>query len=161
MVISIVKYIDICLTMVMNCIFCKTPNSQVVNSRETGGGAKIWRRRKCAKCKKIFSTYETTNLDFLVVEKRNGKRTRYLGHKLFASIYDACAGGKHVDRGDAATLAHETRQAIEQKILRSQKEIIKTSELIDMATDVLEIKDLGACYRYAAFSPHRGMKFGI
>lgn len=38
---------------------------------------------------------------------------------------------------------------------------IKTTEIIDMVTATLEARDLGACYRYAAFSPHRGMKFGI
>jgi transcriptional regulator NrdR family protein len=109
----------------------------------------------------MFSTYENIRLDFLIVEKRSGKRTRYLAHKLFASIYDAASGGKHVDRGDAASLAEETLRAVEHKILLSQKESIKTSALIDLVTDVLEVRDLGACYRYAAFSPHRGMKFGI
>lgn len=145
----------------MNCLHCKTENTQVENSRETNKGSAIWRRRKCAKCKKVFSTYETVGLDFLVVEKRNGKRTRYLSHKLFASIYDAAEGGKHVDRGDAANLAQETLRAVETKILLTQKEAILTSALIDLVTGELEIRDLGACYRYAAFSPHRGMKFGI
>jgi transcriptional repressor NrdR len=145
----------------MLCLHCNTPNTQVENSRETKKGSAIWRRRKCVKCKKVFSTYERVGLDFLVVEKRSGKRTRYLAHKLFASIYDAASGGKHVDRGDAATLAHDVVSEIENRILLAQKEVVKTSELIDMATDALETRDLGACYRYAAFSPHRGMKFGI
>jgi transcriptional repressor NrdR len=145
----------------MDCPHCHTENTQVENSRETAKGSAIWRRRKCAKCKKVFSTYEKVGLDFLIVEKRSGKRTRYLPHKLFASIYDAASGGKHVDRGDAATLAHDVVMAIEKRILHAQKEVVKTSELIDMTTDALETRDLGACYRYAAFSPHRGMKFGI
>lgn len=134
---------------------------QVKNSRETRGGAAVWRRRQCEKCKRIFSTYESMSLDFLVVQKRNGKRTRYLSHKLFASLYDAARSGKNVDRGDAATLAHEVLLVIEQQILLSRKEVIKTKELVDLATDALETRDLGACYRYASFSPHRGMKFGI
>lgn len=96
-----------------------------------------------------------------MVEKRSGKRTRYLSHKLFASLYDATSGGKHIDRGDAAMLAQDILTAIEHKILLSQKEVIKTREIIDLATDALEARDLGACYRYASFAPHRGMKFGI
>ena len=145
----------------MLCPHCKELNTQVENSRETKGGSAIWRRRKCTKCKKVFSTYEKIDLDYLVVEKRSGKRTRYLPYKLFASIYDAASGGKHVDRGDAATLAHDVVVEIERKILLAQNDVVKTSELIDMTTDALETRDLGACYRYAAFSPHRGMKFGI
>ena len=145
----------------MLCPQCNTPDTQVENSRETKKGSEIWRRRKCVKCKNIFSTYEKIGLDYLVVEKRSGKRTRYLPYKLFASIYDAASGGKHVDRGDAATLAHDVVSSIEKRILIEQRDAVKTSELIDMVTDALETRDLGACYRYAAFSPHRGMKFGI
>ena len=80
---------------------------------------------------------------------------------LFASIYDALSGGKHVDRGDAAMRAKETVDAIEAHIIRSQNESIDTSKLIDLVTDILEKKDLGACYRYASFSSYRGMKFGV
>lgn len=145
----------------MDCPHCKAQNTQVKNSRETKSGSEIWRRRTCTKCRKTFSTYESVALFYLVVEKRSGKRTRYLSYKLFASIYDAIAGGKHADRGDAAIRAHEVVSIIEGNIIRSQKEVIKTSSLIDLVTDELEKTDLGACYRYAAFSPHRGMKFGI
>lgn len=86
---------------------------------------------------------------------------RYTKEKLFASIYDAVSGGKHVDRGDAAILSNETVETIEETIVRSQRQTVSTSALIDLVTDILEKKDLGACYRYAAFSPHRGMKFGV
>lgn len=147
--------------MAMDCIFCSKNNTRVVNSRETDGGSKIWRRRKCTTCIKVFSTYEKPGLDFLVVEKRNSKHERYQQHKLFASIYDAVSGGKHTDRGDAAVLANDVVGAIEHKLLISRKEVVRTSEIIDLATDILETKDLGACYRYASFAPHRGMKFGI
>lgn len=145
----------------MKCPHCETPNTQVENSRETKKSSAIWRRRNCLNCKKVFSTYEKVGLDFLIVEKRSGKRTRYLSHKLFASIYEAASGGKHTDRGDAAMLAEEVLSRIESKLVRSQSESVTTSAIIDMVTDALETRDLGACYRYAAFSPHRGMKFGI
>lgn len=145
----------------MGCPFCKTKNTMVENSRETRGGSAIWRRRQCQKCMKIFSTYESVELDFLVVQKRNGKNTRYLGYKLFASLYDATSNAKSGDRGDAAILAHEVLLAIEKQIIISQKKIVSTKELIDMATSTLETRDLAACYRYASFSPHRGMKFGV
>lgn len=145
----------------MNCIHCGTKNTQVENSRETNRGEAVWRRRRCAKCGKLFSTYERPGLDFLVVEKRDGKRTRYLRYKLFASIYDAIMGGKRKDRGSAANEASDILSEIEKKILDSEKHLVKTSELVDYVTEILEVRDLGACYRYAAFAPFRGMKFGI
>lgn len=125
------------------------------------GGGTIWRRRVCATCKKIFSTYESPRLDFLIVKKKNTTTTRYRSYKLYASLYDAISGGKEKDHGDAAREAEEVLLAIEKRILLAQFEVVKTSELIDMATDLLEKTDLGACYRYASFAPYRGMKFGI
>lgn len=145
----------------MHCPFCGHLETSVSNSRPTKHAKAIWRRRSCNKCKKTFSTYEKITLDFLRVEKRSGKKVCYMRDKLFASIYDAISGGKHVDRGDAAQRAKETVEEIEGLITHSQDVTIKTSQLIDLVTDILEIRDLGACYRYASFSSYRGMKFGV
>lgn len=144
----------------MNCPFCSAANTQVENSRETNDGERIWRRRKCTVCGKVFSTYEGVGLDYLVIEKRNGKHTRYQRHKLFASIYDAIVGGKRKDRGDAANEANVVVAVIERRILANGKRRVTTQEIIDLVTGELEGSNLGACYRYAAFSPYRGMRFG-
>lgn len=145
----------------MECPFCGEANTTVSNSRPTKEGGAIWRRRACPHCEQVFSTYETPSLDYLVIKKRSGKTTRYLPHKLFASIYDALASGKRADKGDAAVHAQEVVNLIESKIRHSKKREITTTELVDLVTGELERSNLGACYRYAAFAPHRGMKFGI
>lgn len=109
----------------------------------------------------MFSTYERVSLDYLTIKKRSGKNVRYERDKLFASIYDALSGGKHVDRGDAAILAKNTVDDIEVHIISAQSKCVATHDLIDLVTDILEKTDLGACYRYASFSSYRGMKFGV
>ena len=145
----------------MHCIYCTAKKTEVENTRITNSGATIWRRRKCPSCNETFSTYESPALDFLIVKKRSGKTTRYVREKLFASIYDALSSGKHVDCGDAALSARDVVGKIESLIRKKKLREISTTALVTMVTDELEQVNLGACYRYAAFSPHRGMRFGI
>lgn len=136
-------------------------DTEVKNSRMTHEGREVWRRRVCKKCGGVFSSYERISLAQLIIKKRSGATGRYHSHKLFASLYDALSGGKHVDKGDSARMAQAVLGAIEARIVRSKKTLLTTSELVDLSTEELEQVDLGACYRYASFAPHRGMKFGI
>ncbi|OGZ07904.1 MAG: hypothetical protein A2942_04295 [Candidatus Lloydbacteria bacterium RIFCSPLOWO2_01_FULL_50_20] len=150
----------------MKCPFCKRGKTEVTNTRTTKGGASIWRRRTCLSCKKVFSTYETPSLDFLIIKKKSGKHTRYAPHKIFASIFEACAGGKGADgrtrdRGDAAAEAQELLKQIEQKILASRKTILSTKELIVLIGDELESTDRAAYYRYGAFSEYKQETLGL
>ncbi|OGZ05387.1 MAG: hypothetical protein A3C93_05080 [Candidatus Lloydbacteria bacterium RIFCSPHIGHO2_02_FULL_54_17] len=150
----------------MRCPFCGHKKTEVANSRTTKSGTSVWRRRSCLSCKKVFSTYETPSLDFLVVKKRNGKNTRYAPHKIFASLFDACAAGKGQnggmrDRGDAAATAQMLLERIEQKILASRKSVVSTKDLIRLVGEELESTDLPAFYRYAAFSPHKQETLGL
>lgn len=150
----------------MRCPFCKRGKTEVANSRTTKGGATVWRRRICPSCKRVFSTYEVPSLDFLIIKKRNGRRTRYASHKILASIFDACASGKGTDgkmrdRGDAAGTAKKLLERIEQKILTSGKTILSTKDLVRLVGSELESSDRAAFYRYAAFSPHKQETLGL
>lgn len=150
----------------MHCPFCKRDKTEVANSRTTKGGGSVWRRRRCGACKRIFSTYETPSLDFLIVKKRNGKHTRYAPHKIFASVFDACAQGKGVDgrmrdRGDAAETAQSVLRHVEQKMLSARKHTVSTTELVRLVGAELEKLDRSAFYRYGAFSPHKQETLGL
>ena len=138
----------------------------MANSRITKNGGSVWRRRSCPACKRIFSTYETPTLDFLIIKKRSGKHTRYASHKLLASIFDACGTGKGPDgkmrdRGDAVMLAKRLLEQIEQKILATGKTILSTKDLIRLVGNELESTDRAAFYRYGAFSPHKQDTLGL
>ena len=114
----------------------------------------------------MFSTYETPSLDFLIIKKRNGKRTRYAPHKILASIFDVCGSGKGPDgkmrdRGDAAATAKRLLAEIERKILASGRTVLSTKDLIRLVGAELESVDRAAFYRYGAFSLHKQETLGL
>lgn len=71
----------------MHCIFCGSPDTDVIETRVTEDGASIRRRRECAKCVKRFTTYEKAEVLPLIVIKRDGKRERFERDKLMRGIF--------------------------------------------------------------------------
>ena len=61
----------------MKCPFCKSPDTQVIDSRVSDDGDSIRRRRRCASCAKRFTTYETIELRMPQVVKQDGSRTEF------------------------------------------------------------------------------------
>ncbi len=70
----------------MKCPFCKNPDTQVVDTRESEEGDSIRRRRRCLACDKRFTTYETVELRMPQVVKQNGMRTEFDEDKLRTSF---------------------------------------------------------------------------
>lgn len=66
----------------MKCPFCKSPDTQVIDSRVSDDGESIRRRRRCAACNKRFTTYETVELRMPQVVKQDGSRTEFDLQKL-------------------------------------------------------------------------------
>jgi transcriptional repressor NrdR len=66
----------------MKCPFCKSPDTQVIDSRVSDDGESIRRRRKCASCSKRFTTYETVELRMPQVIKQDGSRSEFDLEKL-------------------------------------------------------------------------------
>jgi transcriptional repressor NrdR len=63
----------------MRCPFCRHRGNRVVDSRMSGDGATIRRRRMCASCKRRFTTYE-----------RVEEAAPYDRNKVIAGIKRAC-----------------------------------------------------------------------
>ncbi len=61
----------------MKCPFCKSDETQVIDSRESDDGDTIRRRRKCVSCSKRFTTYETVELRMPQVVKQDGSRAEF------------------------------------------------------------------------------------
>jgi transcriptional repressor NrdR len=70
----------------MKCPFCKGPDTQVADTRESEEGTSIRRRRRCLSCEKRFTTYETVELRMPQVVKQNGMRTQFDKEKLNTSF---------------------------------------------------------------------------
>ena len=70
----------------MKCPFCKHPDTQVVDTRESDDGDSIRRRRRCLSCDKRFTTYEKVELRMPQVVKQNGMRSEFDEEKLRTSF---------------------------------------------------------------------------
>jgi len=70
----------------MRCPFCKGPDTQVVDTRESVEGDSIRRRRRCLSCDKRFTTYEVVELRMPQVVKQNGMRSEFDEEKLYTSF---------------------------------------------------------------------------
>ena len=66
----------------MWCPFCNHDDTRVVDSRVTGDGMQIRRRRECASCSSRFNTYETPELIAPRVIKSDGIRENFSEDKL-------------------------------------------------------------------------------
>ena len=66
----------------MKCPFCKSDDTQVIDSRVSDDGESIRRRRRCTSCSKRFTTYETVELRMPQVVKQDGGRAEFDLEKL-------------------------------------------------------------------------------
>ncbi|MGH8619103.1 MAG: transcriptional regulator NrdR [Burkholderiales bacterium] len=61
----------------MRCPFCKSTDTQVIDSRDSDEGDSIRRRRRCTACTKRFTTYETVELRMPQLVKQDGSRSEF------------------------------------------------------------------------------------
>ena len=73
----------------MRCPFCGAQDTKVIDSRLSGEGDQVRRRRRCTLCKERFTTYESAELNLPRVEKRDGSRVPFDGRKLRSGIMRA------------------------------------------------------------------------
>lgn len=74
----------------MKCPFCAHNGDKVVDSRESGSGDSIRRRRECQSCGRRFTSYERIEeIPYLVV-KKDGRREAFDRGKLMSGLHRAC-----------------------------------------------------------------------
>ena len=74
----------------MRCPKCGSLDDKVVESRTSGDGSAIRRRRQCLVCNTRFTTYESIFRETLRVRKRNGQYEEFDRRKLLSGIEKAC-----------------------------------------------------------------------
>jgi transcriptional repressor NrdR len=74
----------------MRCPFCRHQGNRVVDSRMSGDGATIRRRRMCSACRRRFTTYERIEEAAPMVVKKDNRREPYDRAKIVAGIKKAC-----------------------------------------------------------------------
>jgi len=74
----------------VRCPFCSHLKDKVVDSRESGAGDAIRRRRECLECGRRFTSYERIEeIPYLVV-KKDGRREAFDRAKLMSGLHRAC-----------------------------------------------------------------------
>jgi transcriptional repressor NrdR len=73
----------------MNCPFCHTPDTKVIDSRLVSDGSQTRRRRECVSCGERYTTYETAELVMPKIIKRDGRRKPFDEDSLRAGMMRA------------------------------------------------------------------------
>ena len=92
----------------MKCPTCNFAETKVVDSRLSGDGFAIRRRRECLKCEKRFTTYEYVEYVPLMIVKRDGRRQPFNRKKIISGMVKACEKRPvSIDRMEELTLEIE------------------------------------------------------
>jgi transcriptional repressor NrdR len=96
----------------LKCPFCGHIRDKVVDSRESGAGDAIRRRRECLQCARRFTSYERIEeIPYLVV-KKDGRREAFSREKLLAGLHRACEK-RPVSAKALGQLADEIEQLVQ------------------------------------------------
>jgi transcriptional repressor NrdR len=129
----------------MVCPFCSHHDTKVIDSRESGDGKVIRRRRECLKCRKRFSTYEQLELLNFVVVKKDGRKEDYSREKLESGIKKAFEK-RPVDDKKIEEMVDE----IEYKLHQKGDCEITSKNIGNLALERLKVIDDVAYLRFAS-----------
>lgn len=129
----------------MKCPFCKSAQTQVLESRSVEDGRVVRRRRECDKCKKRFTTHERVRGTVLWVIKKDGKRQSFEREKIRRGILRAIE-----KRPVSLDLVDEVVDQVEREMLRKEKEEIPSRTIGNAVLRRLKKIDKVAWLRFAS-----------
>jgi transcriptional repressor NrdR len=130
----------------IKCPYCRQDWNDVTNSRPTKNETQVWRRRKCLKCGKTFTTYEKV-IPTLTVIKRDGKKERYNRFNIYTSIYRAAYNWhKKEEIIDLIT------DKVEASLLDLGKKEVTTVEIADIVLKRLRHRNINTFLRYLTYN---------
>ncbi len=133
----------------MECPYCHSEQTEVTNSRPTLSSTQVWRRRKCNKCKEIFTTHEVVDLSHLVVVKKSGISEVFSRSKLYSGIYGATIGSKTPDR---EKVVEKITREVEREILFLKRKRVMSIEVADIILKKLQKTQPATFLRFLAYS---------
>ena len=142
---------NICQYLVMICPYCGSEEQLVINKRSTSKNLKNWRRRRCTKCFKVFTTYESAHLDFIKIIKKNGRRVAYRREKLYSGIYFSCMHKKDADSGEASVMGEKVVNDIEYHLLQEGIKEISTEDLRFLTYKTIQKYDFSSAINYLSY----------
>ncbi len=129
----------------MRCPFCDHLKDRVVDSRESGSGDAIRRRRECLSCERRFTSYERIEeIPYLLI-KKDGRREAFERSKLTAGLHRACEK-RPVSAKALTALVDE----IEQMVQDSPDREVEASVVGERVMERLKELDKVAYVRFAS-----------
>ncbi|HSJ52151.1 MAG TPA: transcriptional regulator NrdR [Anaerolineae bacterium] len=126
----------------MQCPFCASLNSKVIDTRSAEGG--IRRRRECEDCGRRFTTYERVAPLRLMVIKQDGRRESFDRDKIVRGIQNACA-----KRPIETEAIEELVSGIESELYHRGSREVTSREIGEMVMQNLRRLDEVAYIRFA------------
>jgi transcriptional repressor NrdR len=129
----------------MYCPFCNASDTKVIDSRLIRDGNQTRRRRECSTCKERFTTYESAELSFPRIIKRDGRRAPFSEDKLRAGILRA------LEKRPVSVEQVETAIArILRKVMTTGEREIPSSQVGEWVMEELYQLDQVAYVRFAS-----------
>lgn len=129
----------------MKCPFCEYKETKVVNSRISGEGCSIRRRRECLKCEKRFTTYEYVEKVPLMVIKKDGRRQPFDRSRIIAGLVKACE-----KRPVSVDVIEDTVKDIEHIVQKKFDREVDSSAIGELVMEKLSSLDEVAYVRFAS-----------
>lgn len=129
----------------MKCPFCSHLKDKVVDSRESGAGDTIRRRRECLECGRRFTSYERIELVPVMVVKKDGQREAFDRAKLLVGLHRACE-----KRPIPVKEVHGIVDEIEQYLQENPDREVEATVIGEMVMDRLRELDKVAYVRFAS-----------
>lgn len=129
----------------MNCPFCNSDNSRVINSRTVSNGGAVRRRRICVVCDKRFTTYERVEESPIVVIKKDKRREEFKREKILKGLQRATE-----KRNISRETIEEIVIKIEREIQNNLKGEVSSKQIGTMMMTTLKELDEVAYVRFAS-----------
>ncbi len=129
----------------MNCPVCNKLDTKVIDSRLSGEGFSIRRRRLCEKCHYRFSTLEEIEILDLVVIKRDGHRENYSREKLMRGLRTSLEKRSYLEENFQKLI-----REIEHDIQKTSRNEITSHDIGEIVMKRLQVFDQVAYIRYAS-----------
>lgn len=131
----------------MQCPFCKSADTKVLDSRLAEGGDRVRRRRECLdpQCAQRFTTYEQSRLKLPDVTKSDGTRAAFDEDKLQRSMRLALQ-----NRPSSASILDEACRRVVNRAQAYPSSTVPSRTLGLWVLNELRERDQIACILYAA-----------
>ncbi len=130
----------------MVCPKCLHAETDVTNSRAQARKQQTWRRRKCQNCGFTFTTRESHDVSFVIVDKRDGSEEQFSRSKLLMSIYKAC---NHM--ADQQNTAEALADTVITKLMPFPDKKTSSADVAKIISEVLKRFDMAAAIKYDSF----------